>query len=136
MEFWYIIITYLNAWRFGYGIQQPRTSSYDFHIAAKAQNKLGWKNFLFDKLHVYSAMCIDKYYKSIKKRVSGTSFISRLIIQVCKISQAQWDDRNWCLHTIQKASEHQDSQDLTTKISHEYNEGHNNLPDYYIQFFT
>ena len=57
MEFWYIIITYLNAWRFGYGIQQPRTSSYDFHIATKAQNKLGWKKFSLIN-YMYLGQCV------------------------------------------------------------------------------
>ena len=130
-----IIISYLNAWRFGYKLGKTQFSIYGFHLAAKDQNTLGWNNFLFGKLHISWANCMNNYYKLKHKRRSGTVFIARMIVQVWNLSRNQWDDRNRCLHTIQEASEHQDGPDLAIKIANQFNHGHSDLPIFYQQFF-
>ena len=81
-----IIISYLNAWRFGYKLGTTHFSIYDFHLAAKDQNTLGWNNFLFGKLHISWVNCMNKYYKLKHKRRPGTAFIARMKVKIWSLS--------------------------------------------------
>jgi hypothetical protein len=102
------IIQRLASWRCG-DLARPVHGPSTLQMAIRAQDKLGWHNFLMGRISPLLSTYQDVHYKHLQSRKTGNSWTHKVASQLWLVLWKMWEHRN---HVAKHSLTAQDKRDL------------------------